>query len=41
MPENSALDRCSLLVRSTLSQREAIELERLFKALADRNRVRS
>lgn len=40
MPETSALDCCSPLVRSTLSHREAIELERLFKALADRNRVR-
>ena len=31
---------CSPLVRPTLSEGQAAELERLFKALADRHRVR-
>lgn len=34
------LECCSPLVRPTLSSAEAVELERVFKALADRNRVR-
>lgn len=40
MPETSLIECCSPLVRPTLTQAEAIELERLFKALADRHRVR-
>jgi ArsR family transcriptional regulator len=40
MPETRLIDCCSPLVRPTLTQAEAIELERLFKALADRHRVR-
>jgi ArsR family transcriptional regulator len=36
----SLLDCCSPLVRPALSDVEAVELERLFKALADRHRVR-
>lgn len=40
MPETPLIDCCSPLVRPTLTQAEAIELERLFKALADRHRVR-
>jgi ArsR family transcriptional regulator len=31
---------CSPLAVSTLSQEEAVELEKLFKALSDRNRLR-
>jgi len=38
--ESSLIDCCSPLVRSTLSEGQAVELERLFKALADRHRVR-
>jgi ArsR family transcriptional regulator, arsenate/arsenite/antimonite-responsive transcriptional repressor len=34
------VDCCSPLALSTLSQGEAIELERLFKALSDRHRLR-
>jgi ArsR family transcriptional regulator len=40
MPETPLIDCCSPLVQPTLTQAEAIELERLFKALADRHRVR-
>lgn len=40
MPESSLIECCSPLVRPTLSAGQAIELERLFKALADRHRVR-
>ena len=36
----SLIDCCSPLVRPSLSEEEAAELERLFKALADRHRVR-
>lgn len=36
----SLIECCSPLVRPTLSKRQAVELERLFKALADRHRVR-
>jgi len=36
----SLINCCSPLVRSPLTQAEAVELERLFKALADRHRVR-
>lgn len=38
--ENPLLDCCAPLVQPTLSPGQAIELERLFKALADRHRVR-
>ena len=38
--QSSLIDCCSPLVRPTLSEGEAVELERLFKALADRHRVR-
>lgn len=34
------MDCCSPLVRPTLTEAQAAELERLFKALADRHRVR-
>jgi len=34
------LECCTPLAGSTLSADEAVELERLFKALADRNRLR-
>ncbi len=40
MPSTSLIDCCSPLVRPTLSPAQAAELERLFKALADRHRVR-
>ena len=40
VPETSLLYCCSPLVRPTLSAAQAVELELLFKALADRNRVR-
>lgn len=40
VPPSSLIDCCSPLVRPTLSAGQAIELERLFKALADRHRVR-
>ena len=40
MPQSSLIDCCSPLVRPTLSEAQAVELERLFKALADRHRVR-
>jgi ArsR family transcriptional regulator len=36
---DALIDCCSPLVRPSLSEREAAELERLFKALADRHRV--
>lgn len=38
--EVALLECCSPLVAPTLSQAQAAELERLFKALADRHRVR-
>jgi ArsR family transcriptional regulator len=34
------IECCSPLVRPTLSPAQAVDLERLFKALADRHRVR-
>jgi ArsR family transcriptional regulator, arsenate/arsenite/antimonite-responsive transcriptional repressor len=37
---NSLLECCSPLARPSLGETEAAELERLFKALADRHRVR-
>lgn len=40
MPNPPLIDCCSPLVRPTLTQAQAAELERLFKALADRHRVR-
>ena len=40
MAEVSLIDCCTPLVRPTLSNAQAGELERLFKALADRHRVR-
>ena len=40
MSESSLIECCSPLVRSTLSPAQAADLERLFKALADRHRVR-
>ena len=39
MPHASLIDCCSPLVRSTLTRAQAVELEQLFKALADRHRV--
>ena len=39
MPE-SPIDCCTPLVRSTLTEKQAVELELVFKALADRTRVR-
>lgn len=36
---SSLIECCSPLARATLSQDEAADLERLFKALADRHRV--
>lgn len=39
MPQVSLIDCCSPLVRPTLSQAQAAELEQVFKALADRSRV--
>ena len=38
--DSSPLECCSPLVRATLSAGQAVELELVFKALADRNRVR-
>lgn len=38
--EAPLIDCCSPLARPTLSEVEAAELEQLFKALADRHRVR-
>jgi len=35
----SLIDCCSPLVRPTLTAAQAVELERLFKAVADRHRV--
>jgi ArsR family transcriptional regulator len=35
----SLIDCCSPLARPTLTEAQAVELERLFKALADRHRV--
>ena len=40
MSRSSLIDCCSPLVRPTLTQAQAAELEQLFKALADRHRVR-
>lgn len=40
VPDSSLISSCIPLVRPTLSEGEAVELERLFKALADRHRVR-
>ena len=40
MARRSVIDCCSPLVRPTLTEAQAVELERLFKALADRHRVR-
>lgn len=40
MSQPSLIECCSPLVRSSLSPAQAAELERLFKALADRHRVR-
>jgi ArsR family transcriptional regulator len=37
---SSLVDCCSPLVEETLSRSQAVELERLFKALADRHRIR-
>lgn len=39
MTSRALIDCCSPLVRPTLTQAQAVELERLFKALADRHRV--
>ncbi|MDH4102631.1 MAG: metalloregulator ArsR/SmtB family transcription factor [Thermoleophilia bacterium] len=39
MPPRSLIDCCSPLVRPTLTAAQAVELERLFKAVADRHRV--
>jgi ArsR family transcriptional regulator len=39
MSAKSLIDCCSPLVRPTLTGAQAVELERLFKALADRHRV--
>jgi ArsR family transcriptional regulator len=36
----SLVDCCSPLVQETLTRAQTVELERLFKALADRHRVR-
>jgi ArsR family transcriptional regulator len=38
--EGSLIECCSPLVRSTLNEEQAVELEQLFKALADRHRLR-
>ena len=40
MPPTSLIDCCSPIVRPTLTEVQAGELEQLFKALADRHRVR-
>jgi len=40
MARDSLVDCCSPLVQPTLTRAEAVELERLFKAIADRHRVR-
>ena len=40
MPDTSLIDCCSPLARPTLSEGQTVELERLFKALAHRHRVR-
>ncbi|HSF60240.1 MAG TPA: metalloregulator ArsR/SmtB family transcription factor [Gaiellaceae bacterium] len=40
MSESALLETCCPLRQPTLSEDEASELERLFKALADRHRVR-
>jgi ArsR family transcriptional regulator len=37
---SSLVDCCSPLVEETLTRSQAVELERLFKALADRHRIR-
>jgi len=39
MSRTALIDCCSPLVRPTLTHAQAAELERLFKALADRHRV--
>lgn len=39
MSARSLIDCCSPLVRPTLTGAQAVELERLFKAVADRHRV--
>ena len=40
MAHVSLIDCCSPIVRPTLTEAQAAELEQLFKALADRHRVR-
>ncbi|MGZ4397435.1 MAG: ArsR/SmtB family transcription factor [Gaiellaceae bacterium] len=40
MPQSLLVEQCSPLARPVLSVSEALELEQLFKALADRHRVR-
>jgi ArsR family transcriptional regulator len=40
MSEASLIDCCGPLVRPRLSEGQAVELEQLFKALADRQRIR-
>jgi ArsR family transcriptional regulator len=40
VPASSLVDCCSPLVQETLTGAQTVELERLFKALADRHRVR-
>ena len=40
MPMTSLIDCCTPLVRPTLTDAHAAALERVFKALADRHRVR-
>jgi len=39
VPRSSLIDCCSTLVRPTLTQAQAVELEQVFKVLADRHRV--
>src|SRR5512145_2279041 len=40
MTSTSVIECCSPVVQATLSPADAVELERLFKVLADRHRVR-
>jgi ArsR family transcriptional regulator len=40
VPDESLIDCCTPLVRPTLTEGQAEELEQVFKALADRHRVR-
>ena len=40
MATETLIDCCSPLVRPTLTRAQAVELEQVFKALADRHRVR-